>query len=410
MASSVWLERTWTAPDGRKVRAGTGARSSNRINRLKADGFKAGAPYYVVWREPGTTRKTYESFKSLDDARAFKTQKERDLQTGTSVPKADRKQVLGAFADRVLAESYDLAPSTADWYRDHFERHVRPKLGHLPLEDITPARLRAFFAALIETSGNGTVTAVRRVLVKVLNVAVSEGIFPKGSPMRGIKTPRPSRKEVKPLPVETIEALADTIEPRYRLAVLLAGYGGLRGGEVGGLRVQDLDLRREKPTLTVAQAVRTVRARAEVAEPKTAASRRRIDIPRFLVDEIERHIEEFGTAEDGRLFESPKGGLVSHFTLDKALGKAAEKLAIPKPKFHALRHTCAALMIEQGSHPKTLQAHLGHSSITTTLDVYGSLFPSLGEELARNLDAMRTRVLVGAKKPPELVGEVVEGE
>jgi integrase len=410
MASAVWLEKTWTASDGRKVRAGTGVRSRERIDRLKADGFKSGAPYYIVWREPGTTRKSYQSFKSLDDARAFKTQKERDLQTGTSVPKADRKQVLGAFADRVLAESYDLAPSTADWYRDHFERHVRPKLGHLPLEDITPARLREFFAKLVESSGNGTVTAVRRVLVKVLNVAVAEGIYAKGSPMRGIRTPKPSRREVKPLSVETVEALAVAIEPRYRLAVLVAGYAGLRGGEVGGLRVQDVDLRETTPTLTVVQAVRTVRARPELAGPKTEAARRRVNIPRFLVDEIEQHVTEFGVAEDGRLFESPRGGLVSHSTLDKALGKAAEKLGIPKPRFHDLRHTCAALLIQQGAHPKMIQQQLGHSSITTTLDVYGSLFPSLGEELARNLDAMRTRVLVGAKKPPELVGEVVEGE
>jgi integrase len=61
-------------------------------------------------------------------------------------------------------------------------------------------------------------------------------------------------------------------------------------------------------------------------------------------------------------------------------------------RFQDLRPTCASLLIEQGAHPKEIQARLGHSSITTTLDRYGHLMPSLGHQLAVNLDEMRKRV------------------
>jgi len=60
-------------------------------------------------------------------------------------------------------------------------------------------------------------------------------------------------------------------------------------------------------------------------------------------------------------------------------------------RFHDLRHTCASLLIEQGAHPKEIQARLGHSSITTTLDRYGHLMPSLGHQLAVNLDEARKK-------------------
>ncbi len=63
----------------------------------------------------------------------------------------------------------------------------------------------------------------------------------------------------------------------------------------------------------------------------------------------------------------------------------------PKLRFHDLRRTCASLLIEQGAHPKEIQARLGHSSITTTLDRYGHLMPSLGHQLAVDLDEMRQR-------------------
>ena len=66
-----------------------------------------------------------------------------------------------------------------------------------------------------------------------------------------------------------------------------------------------------------------------------------------------------------------------------------------KLRFHDLRHTCASLLIEQGAHPKEIQARLGHSSITTTLDRYGHLMPSLGHQLAVNLDEMRSKARSG---------------
>ena len=55
---------------------------------------------------------------------------------------------------------------------------------------------------------------------------------------------------------------------------------------------------------------------------------------------------------------------------------------MPPPVFHDLRHTSVALAIAEGAHPKAIQARLGHASITTTLNTYGHLFPSLDVELA----------------------------
>jgi integrase len=70
--------------------------------------------------------------------------------------------------------------------------------------------------------------------------------------------------------------------------------------------------------------------------------------------------------------------------------KKRRKPALPAHKhnlrFHDLRHTCAFLLIAAGAHPKLIQARLGHSSITTTLDRYGHLFPSVEEALADALD------------------------
>jgi hypothetical protein len=51
-----------------------------------------------------------------------------------------------------------------------------------------------------------------------------------------------------------------------------------------------------------------------------------------------------------------------------------------------MRHTCASLLIAKGAHPKEIQARLGHASITTTLNTYGHLWPSLGAQLDEAMD------------------------
>ena len=68
-----------------------------------------------------------------------------------------------------------------------------------------------------------------------------------------------------------------------------------------------------------------------------------------------------------------------------------KRARLPQIRFHDLRHTCASILISQGAHPKEIQARLGHSSITTTMDRYGHLFPSLGAQLDANLEEVYRR-------------------
>jgi integrase len=60
---------------------------------------------------------------------------------------------------------------------------------------------------------------------------------------------------------------------------------------------------------------------------------------------------------------------------------------LPQPtRFHDLRHSCAALLIAEGAHPKAIMEWLGHSSIQVTLGTYGHLFPNLEASLVDALD------------------------
>jgi integrase len=88
------------------------------------------------------------------------------------------------------------------------------------------------------------------------------------------------------------------------------------------------------------------------------------------------------------VFTVPNGSVVRQSNWRRAVFLPARARAGLSDRFrvHDLRHTAASLMIQAGYPPKMLQEILGHASITTTLDLYGHLYPGEMDRYAARLD------------------------
>jgi integrase len=388
---AAWVEVEWRSPDNRVRRVGRTSRSKTDTQALRSEGWRATA-YYVGHREPGSSKKVYKRFSRFEDARAYRTQVDGQLQRGDYVPRKIRDEAVGSFVERMFASAHNIAPSTLAGYKNTWENHVRAKLGNRRIGEVSARELQEFVDKLVASGvGNGTLTAVRQLLAKIFNQGVDEGVVSR-SPTRSLRLPKKRRTK---LSRETLQGWADamkpllaTIEPRYRLALYLAGVLGLRAGEIGGLRVQDVDF--VANTLTVRQGVRTVKGRPEIAETKTAAGERTISVPGPIMDEIAAYMQEYPPAADGRIFQAVKGGLVNHTSLNKALQKAIVETGSPPMRFHDLRHLAASTMIAVGIGPSVVKERLGHSTLAITMDRYSHLFPEQDRDAA---DRLATHVL-----------------
>lgn len=86
------------------------------------------------------------------------------------------------------------------------------------------------------------------------------------------------------------------------------------------------------------------------------------------------------------MFTSAEGTALRRNFYRRHFKPAAQRADLPPElRFHDLRHTCAALLIAQGAHPKEIQERMGHSTIRLTFDRYGHLFPSLDSRLRDGL-------------------------
>ncbi len=135
-------------------------------------------------------------------------------------------------------------------------------------------------------------------------------------------------------------------------------------------------------------------------EPKTYRSRT-IALPPSLRDMLNTHLIEHVTAgpealvftATGRMYKNrtvKPGTPLRHSNFAKRIWRPAIEAAGVPPglRIHDLRHTAVALMIAAGAHPEHIKRHLGHSSITVTMDLYGHLFPSEADTIAERLDQM----------------------
>ena len=64
-----------------------------------------------------------------------------------------------------------------------------------------------------------------------------------------------------------------------------------------------------------------------------------------------------------------------------------KRAGLPDICFHDLRHTCANLLLSQGTHPKLVQELLGHATVAMTLDTYSHFLPSMGDQTVRAMEA-----------------------
>lgn len=339
----------------------------------------------------GVGRQHARTFPTKTLARRWAADMEADVRRGEWSDPALGRVTFAEWTDEYLGTIVHLRAVTQGDYERALRVHVLPTFGQCAVARIDHVDVRRFIA---EKQAAGlapkTLQRVRLVLRQVLALAKSAGAI-KANPCDGLRLPRPAQVEPIFLTAEQVDALARATKPPFDVLVRLAAASGLRPSELCGLRVGRIDL--EKGRVEVAEALTVVKGRTEVGPTKNSL-RRTVSIPRSVCDDLASYLasraEEAGVPlrADEFVFTAPKGGPLRRDLLFKRfIRPAISRSGMPERlRLHDLRHTCAALLISLGAHPKVIQERLGHSSITVTIDVYGHLFPSIDQALTERMD------------------------
>lgn len=254
------------------------------------------------------------------------------------------------------------------------ENHVLPYFGDG--DSLHEQEVQAFVLQKLERGLS--VKTVKDILI-VLKMVMKFGV--KNEWMTyyewDIKYPTPStNKELEVLSVANHRKILNYIQSHFTftgLGIYISLSTGLRIGEICALKWSDINV--TDGTITVSRTIERIyiiegekkHTELIINTPKTKNSCREIPMSKELlamIKPLKKVVnEDFYVLTNDERPTEPR-------TYRNYYNGLMVKLDIPKLKYHGLRHSFATRCIEAGCDYKTVSVLLGHSNISTTLNLY----------------------------------------
>jgi integrase len=359
-----------------------------------------------------TRKNLYGATRTEVHRKLTKALRERDQ----GLPASDERQTVGAFLSQWLAGRTNLRAKTAQSYRELIEGHLIPGIGKKALTKLSPYDVQGFLQAKTKAGYSArTVEYLRAILRAALNTAMAWELIQRNAAALA-DPPKRESADIHPFTAEEARRFLEAIRGHRLEALFSVTLAlGLRKGEALGLGLQDVDL--EARVVTVRRSLQRVQigdepSRLELSEVKTDRSRRRIPLPKFVVEVLRGHLQRRARErlqargrweESGLMFCTPIGTPIDPRNALAEFHQALKAAKLPRRSFHSLRHSCATLLLNQGVSARTIMEILGHSSIRVTMDAYAHVFPAIQQEAMAEmhrilkLPAVKPAVRVAAK-------------
>jgi len=316
-------------------------------------------------------------FRTKGEAQHWQRHTLVSIDKGEHMDTTKARATFGPYALRWLENAAHLRPSTAASYEYQYRVHIAPAFAGVAFKHMDSEAVRSWHARLLRTKRQGTdrllapatVAKAYRLLRQMCEDAAEDGYL-RRNPCHIDKaaTEKVSDRLYKEPPdAAEVRRLAEVVPERHRAMVMLAGFGGLRWGELAGLQRKHIDL--VGRAVRVEQQLTDVNGTLAISEPKTAAGVRLVylhaELVEALAEHLARHVKDRPNAY---VFTSPQGDWLraSNFRRNVWV-KATRAAGCPGLRFHDLRHAAATIAAETGATTKNLMHRMGHASPAAAL-------------------------------------------
>ena len=294
------------------------------------------------------------------------------------------RELLAIWLQDVVESS--LAVTTFERYTDIVDRHLSPHIGDVRLKELSPRHVRALDRFLLDQGMSPrTLGLVHNVLSGACKYAIDlDAIY--RNPVASVRAPRSEPREIDLPDIDGVRRLLHLAEQeKHRLFhfIHFLVHTGVRRGEALALRWHYVDLGAGYARITQS-AVRTQHHGVVVKAPKTSRSSRTVDLDAQTVEILSEHRSQLVQRFDelDLVFPDPHGQIWKTSTIARDLKILGCRVGLPDINFHAFRHFHASVALQQCPNPVVVSRRLGHSNVSTTLNIYGHALPGWGKEVA----------------------------
>jgi integrase len=352
----------------------------------------------------GADSKYKQKWVTFRGSRKQAEQKLRDLTTevhhGEFIEPS--KVTVGAWLDEWLAKAIKprRAANTYSGYSVVVNKHLKPALGHLTLQGLTPLHVEGYYSNLKVSSNTASVH--RAILTCALKAAVNAGMVRSNVAQRATNKPRAGVPGGVHDNVWTAEEaqrfLAAVDDVQYKTLFALALDSGCRRNELLGLQWQDV----QGAVLKVERQLVQGGDAPTFALPKRGRVRQ-MDLSDETLTLLSQHKREQSELkmknrtwyrDHGLMFAqtwgsaSGLGASLPESTVNLRLTAWCKAAGVRRITVHGLRHTCATLLLSAGVSPHVVQRRLGHAKVEMTLNIYAHVLPDMQSDAAKRLAAL----------------------
>lgn len=326
--------------------------------------------------------------------RGFKTKREAQAWEHEQLNKvlADLDMTFESFVSRYAEDTKTRLKENTWASKEHIIRtKLLPYFGKLKMNNITAHQIITWQNELMKHANKSGekyspvyLRSIHSQLSAIFNHAVKyyglrENPCKKAGCM-GKKKNREMQFWTKEEYLKFAEVMMDKPSSFYAFEMLY--WCGIREGELLALTPADFDF--EKRTVSITKSYQRLNGQDLITTPKTEKSNRVIQMPQFLVDEIQDYLKQlYNIQSNNRMFTVTKSYL--HHEMDRG----AKEANIKRIRIHDLRHSHVSLLIDMGFSATAIADRVGHESIDITYN-YAHLFPSRQLEMADKLNLERS--------------------
>jgi integrase len=318
----------------------------------------------------------------------------------------------------------NLRPSTFAGYKSHINNHILPYVGHVQLNQLTPAMLDNMFQKLFDRGlSQSTVRYAQRIL-SVAMEAARKYRYIETNPARDIITKFGKQgKTPDPYTIEQVQQFMGKVAgTEWEMPVILAGLYGLRMSEIIGLRWQNVDLDKMQFGVVEQMPFKVPAGTKIITEMAPTKSNDRLlpitdtTLPYFMrqfeLQERQKALTRAGGAEyyeNDLVIAKPDGAPYRRDVMSTNFGQLIRHFELQHIRFHDLRHTAATNMHQLTGDFYTVGEILGHTlkgigmslGISTNLEAVTARYVDVRLERKKEvLDTYHKAVHTTNKSPP----------
>ena len=341
--------------------------------------LKRGKARLIVSVGSGKTRRRFTRTVTYSTKRELKEMYQKFEKECQKNPLSDI--TVGELIDANIKykKTFNLKATTVRGYEGCIKRLSEP-FKAVPAKKCTTYHVEAEIASMSQYGLSAkTIKNTIGFLSSAFEHAINIGQL-ENNPCKRAALPKGNPKDIRILYMDEIQNflyVISEVDINEKVAYELALFLGLRRSEILGLRECDVDLQRG--LIHIHNTRHRVDGKDIEQDTKTKRSTRVLALPDILIADLSILLSahnEFAFEKTDYLIQDGFGNPLGHQALASRLDRLEKRNGLPHVTLHGLRHTYASLLHSQGVDMANISAELGHSSLSTTMNIYTHIFKS----------------------------------